>query len=157
MFEILKFNNSFEIEKEFPHRIRKIGKTKFISEWENNHGYTFVWMNQTNVQKHRIFARQFVPCDDHDIKTKVDHINRIRSDNRIENLRWVSQSENVKNQVKRDIQVAEYLDELPNHVIEIAEYNNFEFQDYYFDHENSRILKRMKNGKIKIIKPKLFA
>ena len=54
------------------------------------------------------------------------------------------------------MQVAEYIDELPNHVIEIAEYNNFEFKDYYFDHENSRIIKRLKSGKLKIVKPKLF-
>ena len=156
MFEILKFNNAYEIEKDFPHRIRKIGTTKFISEWEGNHGYTFVWMNKTNVQKHCILAIQFVPNDDSDVKIQVDHVNRIRLDNRIENLRWVSQSENIKNQTKRDMQVPEYLDELPNHVIEIAEYNNFEFKDLYFDHENLRILKRVRGGKIKIIKPKLF-
>lgn len=45
---------------------------------------------------HRIVARCFIPNDDPENKTMVDHINGNRVDYRIENLRWVSASENSK-------------------------------------------------------------
>lgn len=52
-----------------------------------------------NFPAHRILMMTFNPTDDMDNKI-VDHINGIRSDNRLENLRWTSQSLNVlyKNQ-----------------------------------------------------------
>lgn len=45
------------------------------------------------IEIHRLLALAYLPNDDPD-KYIVDHINRIRSDNRLENLRWVSASEN---------------------------------------------------------------
>ena len=44
---------------------------------------------------HRIVAFTFIPNPDN--KRVVDHINNIRSDNRVENLRWTTQSENCIN------------------------------------------------------------
>lgn len=45
---------------------------------------------------HRLVAIQFLPNPDN--LPSVDHKNRIKTDNNIENLRWVSQSENMYNQ-----------------------------------------------------------
>ena len=45
---------------------------------------------------HRLIANAFIPNPDN--KPCVDHINRNRIDNRIENLRWVSYKENSRNQ-----------------------------------------------------------
>jgi hypothetical protein len=44
---------------------------------------------------HRIVAVAFIPNPDN--KRVVDHINNIKSDNRLENLRWTTQSENCIN------------------------------------------------------------
>ena len=44
---------------------------------------------------HRLIAEAFIPNPEN--KCDVDHINRIRHDNRIENLRWATRSENIVN------------------------------------------------------------
>ena len=43
---------------------------------------------------HRIVKQTFDPIEDYELYT-VDHINGIRTDNRIENLRWCSMEENA--------------------------------------------------------------
>ena len=44
---------------------------------------------------HRLVALAFIPNPDG--KPEIDHINRIRTDNRAENLRWVTRKENAHN------------------------------------------------------------
>jgi hypothetical protein len=44
---------------------------------------------------HRLIAKAFIP-NNHN-KPCIDHINRVRNDNRIRNLRWVTPMENSNN------------------------------------------------------------
>ena len=46
---------------------------------------------------HRYIAEQLIPNPEN--KEQVDHINRVRHDNRVENLRWVTRKENGENKV----------------------------------------------------------
>jgi hypothetical protein len=54
---------------------------------------------QYNKSIHRLVAEAFL--DNSDNKPHVDHINRIRSDNRVCNLRWVTIQENALNRSSR--------------------------------------------------------
>ena len=60
--------------------------------------YVVLWKNESykKFYIHRLVAETFIKNKDKN-KMYVDHINRIRDDNRVENLRWVTYSENNKN------------------------------------------------------------
>ena len=64
-----------------------------------------------------------------------DHINHDTTDYHINNLRWVSRSQNIKNQTKHHNVIYEYFDELPadeDDIIEVRDYGGHQFEDLYF-------------------------
>ena len=86
--------------------------------------------------KHRILATQFIPNPDN--LSEVDHINRIRTDNRIENLRWVNNSENQKNKTSHKGIEYTFIDDIPDESIVVNDYGKYVFEDYYYDEQTDR-------------------
>jgi hypothetical protein len=58
-------------------------------------GYGRTFINGKIIKTHKIIAMCFLPNPNN--YGEIDHINGIRSDNRVENLRWTTRSENSKN------------------------------------------------------------
>lgn len=67
---------------------------KILKITTNNIGYQIVAINGKSFMYHRIIASVFIPNPEN--KKEINHINGIKSDNRIENLEWSTRSENVK-------------------------------------------------------------
>lgn len=60
-------------------------------------GYREICVNGTRYQVHRLVAETFL--ENSEIKPQVDHIDHNRSNNSVENLRWVTSAENNNNSV----------------------------------------------------------
>lgn len=69
----------------------------------NSKGYEsvnlYIKNKRENVLIHQVVAKTFIPNPEG--KPCVDHINTIRRDNRVENLRWCTQKENCNNYVTK--------------------------------------------------------
>ncbi|CAL6052145.1 Conserved_hypothetical protein [Hexamita inflata] len=64
---------------------------------------------------------------------QVDHIDRNRQNNCLENLRYVSVSDNCKNKTSYKGHSAEYFDQLPNSCIQLKSYGKHQFENYFID------------------------
>lgn len=87
---------------------KKNGKSEFrkgclLKLIPNHQGYYQVFLGECGkgkrkrVSVHRLVAMAFIPNPNN--KPVIDHINTIRNDNRVENLRWVTFSENNRNPI----------------------------------------------------------
>lgn len=133
----------YEICTEYPHQIRKRSSRKILSEYLDNTGYYRLRLNGKPYLKHRLVADQFIPNDDPKVKTQVDHKNRDRTDNHIDNLRWCSPSENNLNQSRTKYDIR-YVDELPELAIEVSHYGKhvgmtglYSYDDVFYVHTRS--------------------
>lgn len=76
-------------------------KGRIIKPYKNNQGYLIVSLYVKGKCKkflvHRLVVEAFIPNTEN--KPCVDHINTIRDDNRVENLRWATYKENSNNEL----------------------------------------------------------
>ena len=129
---LLNFENDYEILNDYPFTIRRKKDHYEISEFYNRYGYPSVSLNGDNYLKHRLIALQFIKNDDPEQKTEVDHKNKNRDDYHLENLRWVTRSENQRNKTSHLGSIYEFVDEIPEDAIVVDTYGNHEFEDYYY-------------------------
>lgn len=82
----------------------------FLKFQYDGHGYLSVSLSidgkARKYKLHRILAQAFIP--NVDCKPMVNHINGIKSDNRIENLEWVTNQENMVHAVKHGLVTMEH-------------------------------------------------
>ena len=92
-------------------RIRSLkkGKIKLLKPYINNMGYAVLSLYANHKQKtyhvHKLVAETFLVKVDG--KNYIDHINGIKTDNRIDNLRWCTPKENANFELSIITSVAE--------------------------------------------------
>ena len=94
-WEQLREDADYEIFTEYPHEIRKKSNGRIIAFTRLNNGYLLCALNGSQYRVHRVIANNFIPNPEN--KPFVDHINHIRDDYHIDNLRWVDRVENMNN------------------------------------------------------------
>lgn len=72
----------------------KITDEEFIPV-PNKNGYVYLTIKRKRIKLHRIIAEHWIPNPEN--KTQIDHKNRIKTDNRVLNLEWVTPTENCYN------------------------------------------------------------
>jgi hypothetical protein len=96
-FKFIKDYENYMISDEG--RVFSIKSHKFLKPCINSMGYYHITLSKNGIAKrfkvHKLVINAFLKNPDN--KKSVDHINNNKIDNRLINLRWCSQSENIQN------------------------------------------------------------
>lgn len=77
--------------------IRRVGKEKCLKGTFDKDGYLTITLERSNGTHrsrriNRLVASTFIPCPDYTFE--VNHLNEIKTDNRVDNLNWLSKADN---------------------------------------------------------------
>jgi len=108
--DIIGYEGKYQINRNGD--VRKKGTERYLAKCDfGSEGYfvTYLYSLEGNdtrkkIYNHRLVALQFLPNPEN--KPEVDHIDRIRQNNHVSNLRWVTHRENQNNK-KNNIVLAE--------------------------------------------------
>lgn len=135
-------------------RVKRCENQRLLKHLPHHQGYYLISLYRNGVGEfkllHRIIAEAFIPNPEN--KPCIDHINTIKSDNRIENLRWVTQKDNMNNPITKKKMSDSFNTELqresqPSRSVDMLSMNNDYEQTFKSISEASRFV----NGNVAAI------
>ena len=102
-YQVSNFGRVKSLDRTIKYKDGRIYCTKgrLLNQHLNPKGYKYVTLSKGSVREkrtvHRLVIESFIPNIED--KPYVDHINTIKIDNRVQNLRWVTQKENLNNEL----------------------------------------------------------
>lgn len=86
-------------------RFVRISSESIIDGYQTTGGYTTVDFSGVGTfSAHRLVAEAFIPNPEN--KPEVNHIDGVKSNNRVSNLEWVSPTENIQHAIRTGLKVA---------------------------------------------------
>jgi len=108
--DVIGYESLYKINKNG--EVYGVKRNNILKQKININGYYYIGLHKSNKLKfykiHRLIGLHFIPNDDEN-KTQVDHIDGDRTNNNIENLRWVTSSNNMRNQISKTNYMYEYI------------------------------------------------
>ena len=145
----LVVDKDYEINTNNLYEIRRKGTNKKIKLTLDSKGYYVCSLNRKTFKHHRVVAIQFIPNPEG--KPDIDHMNHVRNDNNISNLRWVSHYENMQNKCSMNGKLFGFTDEIDEACISIEKYGNRTLEGYYYDFNRDIFYHREFDGKYRIL------
>jgi hypothetical protein len=138
---------NYDIQVQYPFQIRKRSNGRIMALSPMLIGYISCKIDGRKSYHHILIAEQFLvrPAG----STEIDHINHIRSDNRLDNLRWVSHSENQQNRSSYRGRRSEYIATLSADAIPYTHHNGFALKTGFWRDGNA-FYRKVANGFRKI-------
>lgn len=96
--DIEGYDNRYKVSNKGRVSSNYSGSYKLLKAYDKREGYTMVNLyvnaNSKAVYVHRLVGETFIPNPKN--KPQINHKNGIKDDNRLENLEWVTRSQNMK-------------------------------------------------------------
>ena len=142
-------DSDYEINENNVYQIRRKGTNRNIKLSTNKDGYLQCTLNGKKLYHHRVVALQFIKNPDN--KPFIDHINHVRTDNRIENLRWATRLENNQNKGSMNGKSFVFTEEIDDECVRIEKYGNRELEGYYYDFNQDIFYKEVETNKYRLL------
>ena len=110
-YETLKLDGRYAISPEYPYEIIYRSTNRVIKVSTSYNEYKTVNIGGKTYGLHKVIAMQWLENPNN--YKEVNHKDGDRSNNHLENLEWISHSENLKQRPKFTRRNYEFIDELP--------------------------------------------